>query len=118
MQAPQPIDLDHLERYTLGDTALEVEILQLFVGQIPSILDRLSVEAPSKDWADAAHTLKGSARAVGAWAVAELAANAEQLPCDPDGREALRARLHLAIDDVRGFLSQRSRSAGLVTAAE
>ncbi|MFN3867563.1 MAG: hypothetical protein ACK4MF_00690, partial [Hyphomicrobiaceae bacterium] len=35
------IDHAHLARYTLGDQALEVEVLELFVGDAPRTLARL-----------------------------------------------------------------------------
>ena len=39
----------------------------------------MQTTASRKDWIEAAHTLKGSARAVGAWAIAECAQAAEAL---------------------------------------
>jgi HPt (histidine-containing phosphotransfer) domain-containing protein len=68
----RPLDLVHLARQTLGDRALEREVLALFRIQAQSIYRQMA-EAPSSHRADLAHTLKGSARAVGAWQVAERA---------------------------------------------
>ncbi|MEQ1651541.1 MAG: Hpt domain-containing protein [Hyphomicrobium sp.] len=73
-----PVDLKHLRRYTLGDYALEKEILELFLGQLPQTIKALSDAATDHDWRVAAHTLKGSGRAVGAWRVARLAELAER----------------------------------------
>jgi HPt (histidine-containing phosphotransfer) domain-containing protein len=72
----RPIDLVHLSRQSLGDRTLEIELLTLFEQQAEHIAERLS--APSgngeRRWRhDLAHTLKGSARAVGAIAVAAAA---------------------------------------------
>jgi len=77
-----PIDHGHLSRYTLGNRALELEVLGLFASEAPRTLARLAVIAEcegagGKAWADVCHTLKGSARAVGAFKVAEAAAVAE-----------------------------------------
>ncbi len=73
------IDREHLKRYTLGDPVLEREILGLFLAQLPLTLEALKFAATDKDWHMAAHTLKGSARAVGAFELASLALEAEKL---------------------------------------
>jgi len=65
------LDLDHLRRQTAGDGALERELLALFEAQCARLwpLVRGAGVSPLEQ-ADAAHTLKGSARAVGAWRLA------------------------------------------------
>jgi HPt (histidine-containing phosphotransfer) domain-containing protein len=75
----RPIDLVHLSRYTLGERALERQVLQLFCTQSTICLERLREARSDKDWKDAAHSLKGSAYAIGAWRVAEAAERAEAL---------------------------------------
>ena len=72
-----PIDWAHLSRYTMNDKALEQEVLGLFAMEAPRYLAQLQSAASHKAWIEAAHTLKGSARAVGAWAIAECAQAAE-----------------------------------------
>ncbi len=79
-----PIDRVHLARYTLGSLPLEIEVLGLFADQAPITLGELTKAATEKAWRDAAHTLKGSARAVGAWRIAECAERAEALKANPD----------------------------------
>ena len=74
-----PIDRVHLARYTLGNLALEIEVLGLFADQAPATLRTLAAARTDKAWRDAAHTLKGSARAVGAFRVAASAEAAERL---------------------------------------
>jgi HPt (histidine-containing phosphotransfer) domain-containing protein len=74
-----PIDWAHLSRFTMNDRALEQEVLGLFAIEAPRYLAQLNAAADRKDWIEAAHTLKGSARAVGAWAIAECAQAAEAL---------------------------------------
>ena len=59
-----PIDLDHLKRMTLGDAGLEREVLAMFAGQSAG-LARALAGLPANA-AALAHTLKGSARAIGA----------------------------------------------------
>ena len=73
----QPIDLDHLSRMTLGERALEREVLALFDRQAAVLLARMASAAPGAIAAPA-HTLKGSARNIGAWRVAAAAEALEQ----------------------------------------
>jgi HPt (histidine-containing phosphotransfer) domain-containing protein len=77
--ATGPIDLTHLRRFTLGDKSLELEILGLFIEQVPVTLESLKSALTDQDWRMAAHTLKGSSRAVGAWRLAKLSERAESL---------------------------------------
>ena len=86
--AAEPVDLGHLARYTLGDAALEREVLELFCSQSMTYLERLRTASSDKEWGDIAHSLKGSARSVGAWRVARAAERAEALRLDsPDGEK-------------------------------
>lgn len=70
-----PIDFEHLKRMTLGDAGLEQEVLAMFSAQAVRLVKTLA--AMPSDAAALAHTLKGSARAIGAFAVAEAAARLE-----------------------------------------
>jgi HPt (histidine-containing phosphotransfer) domain-containing protein len=72
-----PIDIVHLRRMTLGDAALEREVLTMFSAQALRLAKALA--AMPADASALAHTLKGSARAVGAFAVADAAAHIETL---------------------------------------
>ena len=77
--ATQPtaaIDLVYLARQTGGDTALEHELLALFADQCVKHLETIRVASVGPA-ADAAHTLKGAARAIGAWAVGDAAERME-----------------------------------------
>src|ERR1700754_1999927 len=68
----RPIDLVHLARTTLGDRSLEREVLQLFDRQSTQLIERMRSAAPDV-LAMLAHTMKGSARGIGAWRVARAA---------------------------------------------
>jgi len=70
-----PIDFEHLKRMTLGDARLEQEVLAMFSAQSARLLGTLA--AMPSDVGALAHTLKGSARAIGAFAVADAAARLE-----------------------------------------
>ena len=67
-----PIDIAHLRRMTLGDASLEREVLAMFSAQAVGLVGALAT-LPS-DAGVLTHTLKGSARAIGAFGVADAAA--------------------------------------------
>lgn len=106
--ATDPIDRAHLARYTLGQADLEREILGLFVRQLPLTLESLRFAATDRDWQVAAHTLKGSARAVGAWKVAQLAQSAERLPTlvGVGERDAVLDAIDAAVAEVEVYMAQ------------
>jgi HPt (histidine-containing phosphotransfer) domain-containing protein len=100
-----PIDTEHLRRMTLGDASLEREVLAMFSGQAIRLMRELA--APSSDRRALAHTLKGSAHAIGAFRVAEAAEFLEAvLQQGDDPSEALNelndavAGARTAIDEI------------------
>ena len=72
-----PIDIEHLRRMTLGDASLEREVLAMFSAQAVGLVGALA--ALPADAGALAHTLKGSARAIGAFGVADAADGLEAL---------------------------------------
>jgi HPt (histidine-containing phosphotransfer) domain-containing protein len=70
-----PLDLDHLARMTLGDAELEHEVLAMFAEQSTRLIATMA--ALPADASALAHKLKGSARGIGAFAVADAAAHLE-----------------------------------------
>lgn len=66
------IDLAHLARMTFGETGLEAEVLDLFERQADVLLAHIQDATPTAA-AAFAHTLKGSARGVGAFGLAAAA---------------------------------------------
>ncbi len=103
----RPLDLVHLSKYTFGDRGLETELLGLFRSQAGIYVERLASAADAKEWSDAAHSLKGSARGLGAWALGDIAEEIEHHDFDD---ENLRAdditRLRAAITVVNGFIDE------------
>jgi HPt (histidine-containing phosphotransfer) domain-containing protein len=75
-----PIDFEHLQRMTLGDAGLEQEVLAMFAAQSARLMAALAT-VPA-DAGALTHTLKGSARAIGALDVAEAAARLEAVLAD------------------------------------
>jgi HPt (histidine-containing phosphotransfer) domain-containing protein len=66
-----PIDLDHLREVTFGDVELEREVLDMFSTQAVRLVGALATLPPEAG--ALAHKLKGSARAIGAFRVADAA---------------------------------------------
>jgi HPt (histidine-containing phosphotransfer) domain-containing protein len=96
---PSVFDLDHFKRYTMDNRDLEIEIIGLFRSQLPSIVKQMRRAMDPYDWKLAAHTLKGSARAVGAVRIGELAASLEGLEeAGQDRREPVLRELEVCID--------------------
>jgi HPt (histidine-containing phosphotransfer) domain-containing protein len=100
----RPVDLLHLARQTLGDRALESEVLALFARQAAAVAGQIEVAAPSERLV-LAHALKGSARSIGAFRVAELSEEIEANPAD----KSTLARLAAALAEVRDFIAAISR---------
>jgi HPt (histidine-containing phosphotransfer) domain-containing protein len=98
-----PLDFDHLERMTLGEKALEREVLEMFLAQSCRLLDALAAR-PAETGA-LAHTLKGSARAIGAFNVADRAAALEA--AGQDGDQAELAALREAVIEARSAIEAR-----------
>ena len=73
------LDLQHLDKYTAGDEALRCELLSLFSEQLAQQISALRGDCQGDDWMIATHTLKGAARAVGAFQIGETAEALEQL---------------------------------------
>ena len=93
-----PIDIEHLKRMTLGDAGLEQEVLAMFAAQAARLIDALAGLPPEA--AALAHTLKGSARAIGAFQVADAAEALEAALKDGEPSEAM-AELKQAIAQAR-----------------
>jgi HPt (histidine-containing phosphotransfer) domain-containing protein len=105
---PKPIDFTYLHRFTAGDRTLEREVLYLFAQSAPVYLADMLAATDSKAWKAASHTLKGSARAVGAWRAARAAEMAEKLPfeAEADRREFLIDMAADAIDEAIAYIVQ------------
>jgi HPt (histidine-containing phosphotransfer) domain-containing protein len=109
------IDLVHLSRQTLGDAALEAELLRLFDRQAQQLAARLAalpLEDGESPWrAELAHTLMGSARAIGAFDLADAAEAYEKACRMTDGASAAQikadawSRLAAALGQARASLA-------------
>ena len=73
------LDRPHLEHYTMHDQRLAAEVLGLFLAQLPATLRLVEKAETAVDWRFATHALKGSAAAVGAQRLRDLALGLEAL---------------------------------------
>ncbi|WP_262696413.1 Hpt domain-containing protein [Kordiimonas aquimaris] len=100
------LDQEHLFSYTSGDEDLQKRILELFIENAPSYLATLS-RPNNENWRSDAHKLKGTARAIGAKRLAEIAEKAEKLGVkqvsNADQRTMLLL-LHQVLDETINFI--------------
>jgi HPt (histidine-containing phosphotransfer) domain-containing protein len=106
------IDMSHFEAMTCGDKSLQKEVLGLFRVQSELWMRLLNPDAPETVWRDAAHSLKGSARGIGAFDLAEACAEAEDVAKVLSNRqdvarrlEIVRARLQACLSEIEHFES-------------
>ena len=101
-----PLDFEHLKRMTLDDAGLEHEVLAMFAAQSAKLIATLA-GLPKDGGNDAptlAHTLKGSARAIGAFGVADAATRLEAVLADGDDPSRELAELGEAVALARAAI--------------
>lgn len=99
------IDLVHLARQTAGDRSLEREVLVLFRDQSARLLAAMSMAGKGDRAArDAAHTLLGAARGVGAFRIAGLAEQMEKAASAD--LSVIAAELEQAVADARALIDR------------
>ena len=103
-----PIDLVHLAKYTHGNKELEAEVLELFLHQSEQYLDKLKNSSTEKDWKEAAHTIKGSAKGIGAWQVAKKAEAVEKIDYSlvRDSKATLIESLESSMSKAKGYIRE------------
>ena len=105
----RPIDLVHLSRMTLGDRGLEREVLALFDRQTTVLVSRMRSASPASV-PSVAHTLKGSARGVGAWRVAAAAEAVEVAASGEGDLSAAITRLAAVAEEARAVIAELLRT--------
>jgi HPt (histidine-containing phosphotransfer) domain-containing protein len=95
----RPVDFAQLERVAAGDGALVLEVLGLFADQAPVWTADLAPAASVPAFRAAAHSLKGSALAIGAADLADACEAAEQgAAAAAEDRARAAGRVHAALD--------------------
>ena len=105
------LDLVHLRRYTQGNAELEAELLSLFAGQLPGLVSQIRDGGAASDWKLAVHTLKGSARAIGAVAIGELALRLEEAGHAAPAKN--KARLARLLDEAVADFAKEAKKLAL-----
>lgn len=100
----RPIDMAHLSRQTLGDRAIEQEVLHMFMQQSVLVRDRIT-GATVSERLQLCHGLKGAARGVGAF---PIAACLSEIEAEPENGK-LFGKLAGLIDEVRDFIAAITR---------
>lgn len=96
------LDLDHLDRYVAGDVTLRDEVLAIFEDQAALWLRTLDPRADDQAWRDAAHSLKGASRGVGAWDVGHACEQAEKMV----GEQRCEAAREAKLDEIKGHTAR------------
>ncbi len=106
------VDFAYLEAYAAHDQGVVDEVLGLFREQAALWMRLLDPQADGEGWRDAAHSLKGSARSIGAGALADACAAAEVSGADQMARAArlgeVRDALDLALADIAAYLHEQA----------
>lgn len=103
------IDFDHLNRYVGGDVALTREIFSLFQHQAEMWGKGLEADSDDEIWASVTHSLKGSAKAVGAIHLADLCEKAEALVGEGrrmGARDVAVQNIEFAVDQVKAEIQR------------
>ena len=104
------VDFRHLERFAAGDQVVVDEVLAIFREQAAMWIRLL--DPASEGWRDAAHTLKGSALGIGAFALADECEAAELAGDDIGKRtrlvETVRTELDRALADIAAYAHEQA----------
>ena len=97
------VDFAYLEGFAAGDAQVIEEVLALFREQA-AVWTRM-LDPGSEGWRDAVHTIKGSSRGIGAFALGDVCEQVEAgaLPLD-----AVRDALDVALADVAAYAHERA----------
>ena len=100
------VDLNHLHRQTMGDRHLQRQVLKMFLRHSDEQIERLRTARSNEARREAAHSLVGSSRGIGAFALAAIAAEIEAARGPVDGRiKALTAAAAAARGFIEAFLA-------------
>jgi HPt (histidine-containing phosphotransfer) domain-containing protein len=96
------VNFGYLERFLNGDTAIVLEVLELFRQQGDDWETGLDPENPS--WRAVVHTIKGAAGGIGAAALSQACQTAEFGA--PTDLPAVRAELRTALAEIAGYVER------------
>ena len=97
------IDFAHLSRYVGDDPVLTAEVFGLFKNQVDLWSSSLVADLEDDSWEMMTHSLKGTARAIGATNLAQICEEAEELIGEgkrPGSREVFVGKIESSIGQV------------------
>jgi len=103
MDSESYIDFEHLRRFVGDDPDLTAEVFGLFKNQVDLWSPQLRPELDDDSWMMMAHSLKGTARAIGATGLAEHCEKAEELVGEgkrPGARDVMVSKIESAISHI------------------
>lgn len=95
-------DRAHFDSMTGSDRALQLEVVELFRGQVQS----WEAGYAGADWRAVAHTIKGSARGIGLEALAAACERAEAADAPEPGMSGVRAAMDEALAALDRFVAE------------
>ena len=95
------LDPSQLAVMTGDDPSLAVEVIDIFRQQTDIWARMLDASLPPAQWADAAHSLKGTALSVGAMKLADVCAKAESLGRSAEETPVSRTQAAICLSDVK-----------------
>jgi len=102
-RAEGAVDFAYLEAFASGDMRVVTEVLAMFRDQAIEWGQALAGPSPPVD--DILHSIKGTAKSVGANALGDAAERAERAP-GPAELDAVCAGLAAAVADIEGYLTR------------
>jgi len=111
LRGDELLDMDRALEYVQGDEEFLKEILQIFLEEIPQRVDSFQAAIADNDMkkmANLAHSLKGSAMAIGAAECHNLAKNVEEAAGNENKTETLTqySLLEQNLEGLRNLLDQ------------
>jgi len=107
------VDFAYLEAYAAHDGDVIDEVLAIFREQTAIWIRLLDPSGAATVWRDGAHTLKGASLGVGAFALADVCAEAEQGADQEAGQRTVllgrvRDALDAALADIAAYAHERA----------
>lgn len=95
------LDVAQLSMMTGADIPLAIEIIDIFRHQADIWSRMLDAQLPPDQWADAAHSLKGSALSVGAMRLAEVCSRTEKLGRSHSETSVTRTQAAISLSELK-----------------
>jgi len=112
---PKLIDRAHLSTMTGGDTELAQEVIEIFRHQADLWSRMLDATAPPRQWADAAHAIKGAALSLGAEQLVASCKTAEEAGRAHEQQPVSHAHAAIYLSQIKDDLGETLEAAAYLT---